>query len=544
MTSTDGARADRPGSADTSSTTAATTAAPAVPTAAATTAPTTGPAAIPDRATVPAPAPGPDRPGSPPADADGAAHAAADKDPSRTGIVLLILILGSLTYSLLQSMLSPALPVITREVGTTTDTASWLLTAYLLVASVTTPVVSRLGDIHGKKQMFVVAIGALGVGSLICALGDSITLLIVGRAIQGVGAAVFPLSFGIVRDEFPPHRRAAAIGLTSAVMGIGGGIGSVLAGPIVDNLSYHWLFWIPMIVCAFTVVMAWLFIPDSPARAQSTRINWPGAALLAGALASLLLGVSKGRTWGWGSATILGLLAAAAVLLVLWVLAERASSAPLVDMKVMRLRGVWTTNLAGLLTGYAMMSAMFLMPQLLQLPKSTGFGFGTTVTMAGVYMLPLAVAMLIAGPTAGALEARFGSKPSLLGGCVLLAAGSLLLIVAHAEIWQIIVGLFVFGLGVGAAMAAMANVIVGAVPPEQTGIASGINTIARTVGMSFGSALSMVAVTSQVTAQGTPEESGFTLAFAIAAGAGVLAVLVGVLVPASRRPGARLAKVD
>ncbi|MDI2132726.1 MFS transporter [Yinghuangia seranimata] len=457
----------------------------------------------------------------------------------RTGPILLILVLGALTYSLLQSMLSPALPVITREVGTTTDTASWLLTAYLLVASVTTPVVSRLGDIHGKKKLFVVAIGALGVGSLICGLADSIALLIVGRAIQGVGAAVFPLSFGIVRDEFPPHRRAAAIGLTSAVMGIGGGIGSVLAGPIVDHLSYHWLFWIPMVVCVGTVAAAWVVIPESPQRVAGARINWLGAALLGGALACLLLAVSKGRSWGWGSATVVGLFVGAVVLLALWVFSELRSSTPLVDMKVMRLRGVWTTNAVGVLCGYGMMATMFLMPQMFQLPKSTGFGFGTTVTMAGVYVLPMAVAMLVAGPTAGALEGRIGSKPSLLMGCAALAGGSLLLIVAHSEVWQIAVGLFVFGLGVGAAMAAMANVIVGAVPPDQTGIASGINTIARTVGMSFGSALSMVAVTSHVTAAGVPEESGFTLAFAIAAGAGVLALLVGLLVPAGRRAAAR-----
>jgi EmrB/QacA subfamily drug resistance transporter len=453
---------------------------------------------------------------------------------SRTGIVLLILILGSLTYSLLQSMLAPALPEITKQVGTTTDTASWLMTAYLLVASVTTPVVSRLGDIYGKKQMFAVAIGALGLGSLICALGDSIGVLIIGRSLQGIGAAVFPLSFGIIRDEFPVERRAAAIGLTSAVMGIGGGIGTVLAGPIMEGLSYHWLFWIPMIVCVFTVVMAWLFIPDSPARAMSKKINWTGAILLGAALASLLLAVSKGRTWGWGSGTVLGLFAAAAVLLVLWVSAENRSEAPLVDMKVMRLRGVWTTNVAGLTMGYAMMATMFLMPQLLQLTEDSGYGFGTTVTMGGVYMLPLAVAMLIAGPTAGTLEARIGSKPSLLAGGALITAGAVLLIVAHQEIWQVEIGLFVAGLGVGAAMAAMANVIVAAVPPEQTGIASGINTIARTVGMSFGSALSTVAITTQVTAQGLPEESGFNLAFGLAAGAGALALVFGAMVPSGR----------
>lgn len=464
-----------------------------------------------------------------------AASGAAPEHGSRTGIVLMILVLGALTYSLLQSMLAPALPVITKEVGTTTDTASWLLTAYLLVASVTTPVVSRLGDIHGKKKLFVVAIAGLGIGSLICGLADSISLLIVGRAIQGIGAAVFPLSFGIVRDEFPPQRRAAAIGLTSAVMGIGGGIGSVLAGPIVDHLSYHWLFWIPMVVCAFTVVAAWMFIPDSPNRVASARINWLGAALLGGGLACLLLAVSKGRTWGWGSGLTLGLFVGAVVLLGLWVFAELKSSSPLVDMKVMRLRGVWTTNVAGLLIGYSMMAMMFLIPQLFQLPKTSGFGFGTSVTLSGVYMLPLAIAMLIAGPTAGALEARFGSKPSLIGGAALITAGSVLLIIVHGAIWEIGIGLFILGLGVGAAMAAMANVIVGAVSPDQTGIASGINTIARTVGMSFGSAISVVAITSHTASSGLPEENGFVMAFWIAAIAGLGAVLVGLLVPAARR---------
>jgi len=449
---------------------------------------------------------------------------------SRTGFVLLVLIMGALTYSLLQSMLAPALPQIQTQLGATAEATSWLMTGYLLCASVTTPILGRLGDMYGKKRLFVFTIAMLALGSLICALSDSIGLMIVGRIVQGFGGAVFPLSFGIVRDEFPPEKRAGAIGLMSAIMGIGGGIGIVVTGPIMDHLSYHWLFWIPMVVCAATATASWFLIPESPTRVKA-RIHWLGGALLSFGLVGVLLALSKGESWGWGSGKTIGMFLAGIVFLVLWVIAETRADEPLVDMKVMRLRGVWATNLAGLLVGFSMMAGMLLVPRFLQMPESTGYGFGTSVTVSGLHVLPMAFAMLLIGPMAGVIDKRFGSKLAMVAGCLLMAAGFGSLALAHSQTWHILVAMFVFGIGIGLAMSAMANLIVGAVPVEQTGIATGINTIARTVGMSCASAISTTLLTANVDVDGLPLERGFVLTFVCAAIAALIALGVTMIVP-------------
>lgn len=454
----------------------------------------------------------------------------APRPASRTGFVLLVLIMGALTYSLLQSMLAPALPQIQSELGATAEATSWLMTGYLLCASVTTPILGRLGDMYGKKRLFVFTIGMLAVGSLVCALSDSIGLMIIGRIVQGFGGAVFPLSFGIVRDEFPPEKRAGAIGLMSAIMGIGGGVGIVVTGPIMDHLSYHWLFWIPMVVCVVTATASWFCIPDSPVRVRA-RIHWLGGALLSFGLVGVLLALSKGEAWGWGSAKTIGLFLAGVAFLVLWVVAESRAAEPLVDMKVMRLRGVWATNLGGLLVGFSMMTGMLLVPRFLQEPESTGYGFGTSVTVSGLHVLPLAFAMLLIGPMAGVIDKRFGSKLGMVAGCLLMAAGFGFLVIAHTQTWHILVAMFGIGIGIGLAMSAMANLIVGAVPIEQTGIATGINAIARTIGMSCASAISTTLLTANIGIDGLPLERGFVLTFVCAAIAALVALGVTMIVP-------------
>ena len=446
-------------------------------------------------------------------------------------ITFAVLALGSMAVAMQQSLVAPALRDIQLDLHTSTTDASWILTAFLLSASVATPICGRLGDMFGKKRLLVIALAALAAGTLISALAGSLALMVAGRVVQGFGAGVIPLAIGIIRDEFPPERVASRIALISATLGFGGGLGIALAGPIVDHLSYHWLFWLPLGPFAIAALGVLLFVPDSPVRAPG-RIDWAGAVLLAGWLVMLLLAISEASSWGWSSTRIIALFVAAAVLALVWVVVETRNRAALVDMRMMRLRGVWTTNATAMMLGAGMFAAFVLIPQLVQLPTSTGYGFGASVTQAGLFLLPSAVAMLLLSVVAGRLDSTVGSRLPLVLGAAVSSGAFVLLALAHSERFEIYLGTALLGVGIGLAFAAMANLIVEAVPSEQTGVATGMNTIMRTIGGSLGSTVSAVIVSSSVAASGLPTERGFTLAFAVSAIALAVAALAAFYVPA------------
>ena len=445
-------------------------------------------------------------------------------------VTFFVLCVGVFSFSLLQSMVTPVLPTIEAELDTDQATVTWVLTAYLLSASVFTPIIGRVGDKVGKERMLVVALVALAIGSLMAALAPSIGVLIAARAVQGVGGGVLPLTFGIIRDEFPREKVAGAVGTSAALLAVGGGVGLVLAGPVVNALGYHWLFWLPMIATALAAVAAAVWVPESPERTPG-RINVGSALLLSGWLVALLLAVSQGHVWGWSSALVIGLFVAAAVLLPVWVIAETRSAEPLVDMRMMRIPTVWTVNLVALLFGMGMYSMFAFLPQFLQTPELTGYGFGVTVTVSGLLLLPQTTATFVAGILSGRLAAAYGSKAVLVAGASLTALGTLGLTVLHDELWQVVVETTVLGFAFGLAFAAMSNLVVDAVPQSQTGVASGMNANIRTVGGALGGAVLASVVTAGARPDGLPVEAGYTNGFGVLVATSALAALVAVFVP-------------
>jgi MFS family permease len=407
-------------------------------------------------------------------------------------ITFVVLCVAVSSFSLLQSMVNPVLPTIQAALDTDQRTVTWLLTAYLVSASVFTPIIGRIGDKVGKERMLVVTMCALAIGSLIAALAPSIGVLIFARVVQGVGGGVLPLTFGIIRDEFPRERVAGAIGTAAALLAVGGGLGLVVAGPLVEALSYAWL------VC-------------------------------------LLLPVSQGSAWGWTSPGVLALLTAAAVLCAVWVRTEVRSADPLVDMRMMRLPAVWRTNLVAVLMGVGMYSFYAFLPQFLQTPASAGYGFAATVTDSGWLLLPQSAATFLAGLASGRLAARYGSKRVLVVGSSLNAIGLGVLTVAHDELWQVLGVTLVTGLAFGLAFAAMSNLVVEAVPSSQTGVASGMNANIRTIGGALGGAALASIVTAGVRADDVALESGYTNGFGFLAVIALLATVVAVFVPVLRR---------
>src|SRR3989475_3952891 len=224
-------------------------------------------------------------------------------------VTLAILTLAGTAFALQQTMVIPALPALQRDLHTTTTWVTWVLTVFLLVASVATPVLGKLGDQYGKERLLVVSLVIFLAGSIVAACAWNIWVLIVARAIQGAGGAVFPLSFGIIRDEFPREKLGVAIGLVSAVFGIGGGFGIVLSGLIVDNFSWRWLFIVGAITIAAAAVLVHRFVPESPIKTAS-RVDVVGATLLSGGLVAMLLALTEGEAWGRTPGPLLRLAAA------------------------------------------------------------------------------------------------------------------------------------------------------------------------------------------------------------------------------------------
>jgi EmrB/QacA subfamily drug resistance transporter len=446
------------------------------------------------------------------------------------GVTFTTLAVAAISYSLLQSLVAPALPAIQADLHASASGATWILTAYLLSACVATPIFGRLGDMFGKKRMLVLTLWLLALGTVLAALASTIALMTAARVIQGFGGAVFPLAFSIIRDEFPRERVAQGIAMISALVGIGGGIGIVLAGPIVQHLDYHWLFWLPLAAIVPAAVVTMIVVPESPVRSPG-RVDLIGGVLLAGWLVALLVAVSEGSTWGWSSARTVSLLAAAAVLAVAWVAAESRISEPLVDMTMLRDRPVWTTNLAATLIGFGMFASFVLVPQFVEMPTATGYGFGASVTEAGVFLLPATMAMLLAGPIAGRLSTTVGSRVPLALGALVTALAWVMLALLHTASWQIYAATFVLGIGIGLAFASMVNVIVESVRPDQTGVATGMNVIFRNVGGSLGAQISASILTASVVAGGAPTQSAFVDAFWLSAAMLVLGFGASLLVP-------------
>jgi EmrB/QacA subfamily drug resistance transporter len=453
-------------------------------------------------------------------------------------VIFVTLALGASAYTVLQALVLPALPVIQRDVHTSQATSSWLLTAFLLSASIATPILGRIGDLFGKRRMLLVVFTALSVGSLIAGLADSISVLILARVIQGLAGAIFPLGFGIIRDEFPARRVPGAIGLMSGMLGVGSGLGVVLAGPIIDALSWHWLFWFPLMVSALALVATFVFIPESPVRATGS-VNLPAAGALAAWLVALLLGLSKGSSWGWASAGTIGLFVAAVALFGVWVLVESRSAVPLIDLRVMRIPAVWWTNAAALLLGIGMYATIIVVPPMMQSPKSINYGLGASVTLAGLFMLPGTLAMLVVGIMIGRITDRFGAKLPLVVGSVLAAVASAELVFMHSSWWNYVFMSAVQGIGIGLAFSSMANLIIQSVPIEATGAATGMNANIRTIGGSIGSGIVASIVASGALPSGYPRESSYVTSLALLTAASLAAAFAGGVVPVRRARSGR-----
>jgi len=448
------------------------------------------------------------------------------------------------SLALLQNLVIPVIPLIASDFGVTADAASWTNTAWLIAAAVATPVLGRIGDLHGRRNTFLAVLGVVAIGDIVASFAPNLQVLILARVLQGVGGALFPLAFGLLRDVMPRHQLTGAIGATSAIIGIGGAAGSVLAGPLAELLGWHGIFAVPFLAAVAGIVLTVMLVPPAGLRAAG-RVNILSATLLSGWLIALLVPLSSGARWGWTSPLTLGLFAAAALLMLAWVVSELRSADPLVDLRLMATRAIWPVNAAALLIGAAAFGFWGYLPQLLETPATSGWGLGLGVQAAGLALLPLLIGMSGVGFATGAIARVIPLRLMMALGALLMAGGVVFAVFDHETLMTLAVAGGVFGIGIGLAYASTASIIVESVPADRTGIATGVNANLRTIGSAIGSAFTTAIVFGSVTPGSTPALDGYAVAWlTLAAGAVVAAVLVLAVRPRRRADDATLQSAD
>ncbi|MGW1212833.1 MFS transporter [Streptomyces sp. NPDC002499] len=466
--------------------------------------------------------------------------------PPKPNAVVAVLALAGIVVSLMQTLVIPIVPELPTLLHASASNTAWAVTATLLAAAVATPVVGRLGDMIGKRRMLLVSIVLLVAGSVVCALADSLVPMIIGRALQGLSAAVVPLGISIMRDALPADRLAGSTALMSASLGVGGALGLPTAAFIADKWDWHLLFWASAVLGAVAFAMVLLIVPESKVRTGG-RFDLVGSLGLSAGLLSLLLAVSKGGDWGWTSGTTLGLGAAAVLILLAWGWWELRSAQPLVDLRTTAKPQVLFTNLASVALGFSMFAMSLVLPQLLQLPEQTGYGLGKSMLTVGLVLAPQGLVMMAMSAVSARVTKAKGPKITLMIGALIVASGYALNIVLMSEVWHLVLVSCVIGAGVGFTYGAMPALIMGAVDPSQTGAANSLNTLMRSLGTSFASALAGVILAQMTTDFGghaLPSESGFKVVMAIGAGAALLAFLVASFIPRRQAPAPAATESD
>lgn len=442
------------------------------------------------------------------------------------------------SVSLMNTLPVPMLPRLSEVLHTSPSNASWAVTATLLAAAVCTPISGRLGDMYGKRRVMLWCLSLMVAGSLLCAVADSVLVLVVGRALQGTGAGILPLGLSVMRDEVAPERLGRALALMSSSVGLGGALGFPLAAFMAQYVDWHAVYWLATVTSVANLLLVRWCVPASP-RATGGRFDHVGAFGLTVVLTLLLLGISRGTEWGWTGPYTLGAFGGAAVIGWVWVHHQLRRPEPLVDLRASVGTSLLATHVAALLVGFSMFALSMILPQILQLSRATGYGSGLSMVSAGFCLAPAGVVMMLLSPRAAGACARWGARSTLGCGAAVMGLGYAAGIPLWGGVWGVVAVSVVVGAGLAFAFAAMPALIVADVRPEQTAAANGLNTLMRSIGMTVSSAV-MTEILSRDwdaasvagAASLVPSAAGFRTAFATAA---LAAVAAAALTPALRR---------
>ena len=429
--------------------------------------------------------------------------------PTPRALVPVLIFVGTVV-AVISSLGAPLVPAIAETMGTTLPSAQWSLTVTLLVGAVATPVVGRLGDGPQRRRVMLVVLGVVTAGGVLAALPLGLGWLIAGRALQGFGLGLTPLAIATAREALHGERSRSTIAALSITVVAGVGLGYPVAGLVAELGGVHAAFWAGAGVSLAALLASAVVLPPSPASAPR-RLDVVGAALLGAGLATLLLALGQAEVWGWTSPLLWVLLGGALVALVAWVLWERRTPSPLVDLRLARTGAAATAHAAALLVGLANYLLLASVPVLAQAPPADDAGFGTSIVVAGLALLPFSLASVLAGRLARLLADRAGARAVLPVAALVQGGAFVLFALARSQLWEVFLVMAVAGLGVGAAFAAFPALIVSAVPASETGSAMSLNQVLRYTGFAIGSALTATVLTAATPDGGpAPGAGGYT----------------------------------
>ncbi|MFY9336870.1 MAG: MFS transporter [Mycobacterium sp.] len=446
----------------------------------------------------------------------------------------------ALTVAVLQTGVVPILAVMARQLDASLLDVSWTVTANLLAAAATTPLIGRLADLHVKKRVLLIVLGVVLAGSLLAALTTSLPMLIVARVLQGASFSLYPIGVSILREELAPGRLMGAMAVLSGVLGFGGGMGLVITGLLMrGDAGYQRMFWFTAAFSVLVIVAVAAVVPQRP-RSTTGSVDWAGAAGLAIGLSLLLLAITQGNTWGWASARTPAVGLAGVTALGVWWWWERRCRQPLVSTVMLTRRPILMTNIATVAVGMGLYFGFLGLTTFVQAPTASGYGFGATVLQASVvFLLPGAMAGFLTALASGRYIDRFGGRRVLMVGAAIGVAGFAMLTVGHSAPWQVIAAGILINAYISLAYGALPALVVREVDPGETGVATSVNAIARTVGAAMAAAL--VAVLLSRNGTDFPPESSYTVIF----GLGAVMALIALLLIAASRPRLRpIASVD
>ncbi|MFK4762996.1 MFS transporter [Microbacterium sp. ZW T5_45] len=450
--------------------------------------------------------------------------------------VVAVLAFAGLCSSFMFTLVVPLQAELPALLNSSREDTSWVVTITLLVAAVATPISGRLGDMYGKRRVAMVLLALLIVGSLIAALSGSIVGVIIGRALQGAVTGVVPLGIAIMRDVLPPERLGTAVALMSATMGVGGALGMPIAAYLAMNADWHALFWLAAGLGVIGLVLIALIVPEDVLRFPG-RLDVVGAIGLAIGLTGILLFVSRGAEWGWTSTPTLACIIGGIAVLLVWGRYQLRTKDPLLDLRVAARPAVLFTNIAAIGMGFALFASNVTFPQMLEMPVAGGSGFGLDMISAALVVMPAGLVMMVISPLSGWLERTVGPRPLFTVGAAAIVLAYVFVLLWSTEVWHLLVGNIMIGVGIGFTFAAMPMIIMRSVPAHETGASNGLNALFRSVGTSSASAVMggiLASMSVKIGDIAVPTRGAFELCFWLAIGAGIIALVLSLFIPKQR----------